>query len=269
MVLSIAGFDPSSGAGILADTQTFHNFGQIPFGVLSANTLQTEDSFERVDWVEPDFMLSQISLLLERYPIHYIKIGLIKDFSTLLQIAKCVKQTASRSPNKKEIFLLWDPILSASAGFSFHDLKSENPQDLNQDLVEALTFIDFVTPNVDEFKVLEKFLKGSSYIIKSFESDEKTITDLLVIQGILQGESPQKIQKKLLPEPKNGNSTFQKHGSGCIFSSALLSNLALGKDLFTSCKVAGEYVFSAMQSSETLLSKHFLIRDFKLSEKSS
>ena len=75
--LTIAGFDPSGGAGILADCKTFEQNKTQGLAVITANTLQTEDSFKRVDWMTDEIILEQLNLLLDRYKIRFIKIGLI------------------------------------------------------------------------------------------------------------------------------------------------------------------------------------------------
>ena len=85
-ILSIAGFDPSGGAGSLADIKTFEQHKLQGLSVVTANTIQTENEFISVNWIEVDVVFQQLDILLDRYKIRYAKIGLIKDASTLKKI---------------------------------------------------------------------------------------------------------------------------------------------------------------------------------------
>jgi hydroxymethylpyrimidine/phosphomethylpyrimidine kinase len=73
--LSIAGFDPSAGAGILADIKTFEQCGVYGLGVCTAVTIQNDVEFEKVDWLSAESILSQIKILLKRFKVEVEKIG--------------------------------------------------------------------------------------------------------------------------------------------------------------------------------------------------
>ena len=66
-ILSIAGFDPSGGAGILADIKTFEQCDVYGMGVVSALTYQNDNSFERVEWFELSNIIDQIDVLQKRF----------------------------------------------------------------------------------------------------------------------------------------------------------------------------------------------------------
>ena len=82
-VLAIGGFDPCAGAGILADVKTMEQIKVMAMAVNTANTVQTEDQFKAVNWIEEDIVLDQLSALLDAYLFTYAKIGLIKSLSFL------------------------------------------------------------------------------------------------------------------------------------------------------------------------------------------
>ena len=136
--LSIAGFDPSGGAGILADIKTFEANKIRGMGALSAITFQNDIEFDNVRWLETTEILNQISTLQRRFKWNSVKIGLVKDLETL----ECIINSISTSQ------IVWDPIIRASAGFEFH--KTIN----NQQLIGVLKKIDLITPNIDEIKFL-------------------------------------------------------------------------------------------------------------------
>ena len=65
-ILTIAGFDPSGGAGILADIKTFEQHKCIGMGVQTANTIQTENEFLSVNWIDENVVLKQLEMLLSK-----------------------------------------------------------------------------------------------------------------------------------------------------------------------------------------------------------
>ena len=84
--LSIAGFDPTAGAGVLADIKTFETLDVYGMGIITSNTLQTDTLFIHVDWIDIETIKKQLKTLLNTYDFKTMKIGLIKDFNTLFQI---------------------------------------------------------------------------------------------------------------------------------------------------------------------------------------
>jgi len=234
-ILSVAGFDPSGGAGILADTKTFEQHKLQGLSVVTANTMQTEDEFISVNWIEAEFMFQQLGLLLDRYKIRYAKIGLIKDASTLKRLLAIL--------NERNITCLWDPILSSTTGVDFHRQLDG--------FRELLPKIDYITPNWPEIKELsgENGVEGGKLLSK-------------VTKVYLKGGHSDQLAKDYLI--KNGKVTsfkpkiigFPKHGSGCIFSSALLANLALGYPEIKACLRAKRYTEIRLRSNESLLAYH-------------
>lgn len=119
-ILTIAGFDPSGGAGILSDIKTIEANGGYGLGVLSANTWQNDIVFERVEWVSLKDIREQINILTNRFDVRYIKIGIVQNpvelYALLLFLRKKIP----------DAIIVWDPILKASAGFLFHHCIEKN-----------------------------------------------------------------------------------------------------------------------------------------------
>ena len=111
-VLSIAGFDPSGGAGILADIKTFEQQQVNGMGIITAITFQNDIEFVNLKWINIEDIIQQILTLKKRFDFEYIKIGLIKDLDTISEIIQLFKND--------EIKIIWDPIVKATAGFEFH-----------------------------------------------------------------------------------------------------------------------------------------------------
>src|SRR5438552_190681 len=113
-VLSIAGFDPSGGAGILADVKTLEANKVYGLGTISSNTIQNDEECKIVDWMPVEKIIEQINILKKRFEFKYIKIGLIQNLEILMKVIDhCQLPTANCE-------VIWDPILKASAGFEFH-----------------------------------------------------------------------------------------------------------------------------------------------------
>lgn len=241
-VLSIAGFDPSGGAGILADIKTFEANKVCGMGAISAVTFQNDIEFDSLKWIEADDILKQVLLLKRRFDFNFIKIGLIKDLETLEFVISNLKSQISN------LKFVWDPIISASAGFEFHE-KFEKEK-----LFSVLKKCYLATPNTDEIKFLtgianpmEAASDLSNYcnvLLKGGHNKEEPGVDYLFMKNKIE---------KIVPTEKD---IFPKHGSGCVLSSAITANLALGNDLISACRNAKKYVEKYLSSSPSLLGVH-------------
>lgn len=241
-VLSIAGFDPSGGAGILADIKTFEANQVCGMGVLSALTFQNDILFQELKWIETDEILQQVAVLQKRFEFSVVKIGLIQDLEVLKIIIKALKQALPGCQ------IIWDPIVKASAGFQFHK-HFEREQ-----LFAVLENCFLITPNIEEVVFLagidkpmdaaQLLAKYCNVLLKGGHSKEEPGVDFLFMQDQVE---------KIFP---TGKVVFAKHGSGCVLSSAIASNLAKGNDLTKSCREAKIYVEQFLSSNETLLGTH-------------
>lgn len=239
LVLSIAGFDPSGGAGILADIKTFEQNKVQGMGVITGNTIQTEDQFLKVDWIDEQFIENQINLLLEQYQFNYIKVGLIPNLEFLLKLTQI--------PKVKEAKIIWDPILSSSSGFDFkHQLEQ---------LEDVLSSIYLITPNWNEVKILSqvedaqlgatKLAQFTNVYLKGGHATETVGKDhLYTTKG------------KVYPFNSMGKYPTAKHGSGCVLSSALAANLSRDFPLIKGCLKAKKYTTEFLESNKSLLGYH-------------
>lgn len=242
-VLSIAGFDPSAGAGVLADIKTFEQFNVSGMGVLSALTYQNDIEFEKVEWLTISQIMQQVGVLQRRFQFGYIKIGLIEN---LIILNELISHLASQIPNPK---IIWDPILKASAGFEFH-------KDLNKELLEsACKQLFLITPNVPEALLLgpyadaeknAEYLSGfcNVYLKGGHRQVKKGIDVLFTTDG------------KRMEFEKESKNVFPKHGSGCVLSSAITAGLSKGLKLEAACAEAKKYVTDLLESNNSLLGFH-------------
>jgi hydroxymethylpyrimidine/phosphomethylpyrimidine kinase len=136
-VLSIAGADPSSGAGIQADIRTFDRIGVHPFSVITALTYQTAKKFLGYSSVSEEDMKRQLDSILNVYPVKYVKIGMIPNVKILNIIVDYIK--------KFNLKAIYDPVTISSAGkrLSTENLEVEIENKLFPNII-------ILTPNIFE-----------------------------------------------------------------------------------------------------------------------
>ena len=241
-ILSIAGFDPSSGAGLTSDIKTFEAHGLYGLSVCTAITVQNDISFTKCKWVETTLIIEQIEKLFERFEIHVVKIGIVQSWSVLIVILNRLKQL------NPAIKIILDPVIKASAGFDFHAKESQIALD------EVWDKCDVITPNYEEIKQLypNKSIKDTLQYISKFtavylkgghRTDKKGYDELYHNDEVYE-------------IPPIANTVFEKHGSGCVLSSALASQIAKGERLINASTKTKTYVESFLNSNDTLLGTH-------------
>ncbi|TXD48433.1 hydroxymethylpyrimidine/phosphomethylpyrimidine kinase [Polaribacter sp. IC073] len=243
-ILTIAGLDPSSGAGITSDIKTFEAHNVYGLLVCTAVTVQNDIEFKNCVWIKKEIILEQIALLFERFSIPVVKIGIIQSWEILLEVILTLKKW------NPKIKIVLDPILKASAGFTFHD---------RQDLVvfeKVLQHCYFITPNYDEIKALfpdktieetiEFIAEITNIYLKGGHRTDKKGWDEVYYSKIV----------KLNILPITTKAIFEKHGSGCVLSAALAANLSKETPLEDACKNTKLYTEQFLSSNESLLGTH-------------
>ena len=240
-ILSIAGFGPTGGAGVLADIKTFEKLKCLGMAVQTANTIQSEDTFHSANWIAEKEVIGQLKYVLEHYEFLGVKIGLVPSFSFLNEVLDIIRTSNSKIP------IVWDPVLSVSAGFDFgHDLSA---------IEICLDKVDWITPNWNEAKRIcgtNEVIEGCKALsqitkvyLKGGHNTDDLGTDYLIEKGTVQQFNP-----------RSGN-YFEKHGSGCVFSAALAANLAKGYPQQKVILRTKRYVEQFLKSSRTLLGMHY------------
>lgn len=242
-ILTIAGLDPSSGAGLTSDIKTFEAHGFYGLSVCTAVTVQNDIAFKDCVWVDKGVIINQIKTLFERFEIPVVKIGIIQSWEVLLEVVELLKKLNSK------IKIILDPVLKASAGFDFHAKQNLTI------LEKVLEHCEFITPNYDEIKELfsekdieetiEFIADKTNIYLKGGHREDKKGWDVVYYSKIVQ-----------LNIPPIAETVFQKHGSGCVLSAALASNLIHEIPLEDACKNVKVYVEKFLNSNESLLGTH-------------
>ena len=222
-VLSIAGSDPSSGAGIQGDLKTFSSFGVDGLSVVTAITSQNTSSFFGVEPVSKLLVKSQIRSILEDFRIDAIKIGMVYDKQTIRVIHSELE--------KIKIPIILDPIFKSTTGgilqmqSAFSDFKK---------FLVPLCYI--ITPNIIEAEKISGIkIKSLKDVKNAAMKIQKMGAKNVIIKGghFFNGD---KVTDILLEDKKfsifsHTRLKFESHGGGCTFSAALCANIARGKKL--------------------------------------
>ena len=241
--LTIAGFDPSAGAGVLADVKTLEANDVYGLAACTALTVQNDVAFERVSWVSLPDILDQVRLLLARFQVGFVKIGLIESLLVLQELISWLK---ARSPAMQ---IVWDPVLKATAGYEFH------PQPDAALLQSICVELALLTPNqpealrlwpaTDALAAAQHLNAWCPVLLKGGHASGRLATDVLLAAG-----EHHEFSTPRLPHGA-------KHGSGCVLSAAVLAQLAKGRNLVEACRMGKAYTTTFLASNDTLLGYHF------------
>lgn len=237
-VLSIAGFDPTSGAGVTADLKTFEAFGVYGLGVNTAITMQNTSEYRDTLWIPFDIIKKQCDILFKEFSPGYIKIGLIENFDVLQRLVSYLKEALP------DVKIIWDPVMKSTSGCRFH-------KSTDGDTWEILKNIWLITPNSEEYAELFG-TENPAYVSK------KNNVGILLKGGHSSGEysvDSLYIQEKVF-DFRILRQQEEKHGTGCILSSAVLSAAALGRSLQEACCTAQNYVSKMIGSNLSKVSFH-------------
>lgn len=241
-VLTIAGFDPSGGAGILADVKTFEENRCLGMAIQTAFTIQNDEEVKEVFWHAETKVEAQFKALAEKHNYDAIKIGICKSLDQVIQV---LEWCSTYFPDAK---VIWDPILASSSGFNF--LGTLNYKDIPWEKIH------WITPNWTEAKAifgqedssLIEFVKAldlpTKILIKGGHHPSGDMKDYLLTKG------------NLYPFRAKQTAEFGKHGSGCIFSSALTAFVARNFPDIKAVLKTKSYTLRCLQSNKTLLAYH-------------
>jgi hydroxymethylpyrimidine/phosphomethylpyrimidine kinase len=244
VVLTIAGFDPSSGAGVTADIKTIAAHGCYGVSCLTALTVQSTSGVRRVESVNPTLLLESLRVLSEDVQISAVHVGMLGSGAIARSVADFLGQECLPR-------VVLDPILKSSSGAELID--AEGVKVLKERL---LPLAEVITPNLEEAAALtglrvvdpaemsaaaEKLHSMGAAAVVITGGHLQQATDVLSIAG--SGGIEQKI---FTSERIRSNST---HGTGCAFATAIACQLALGKDLQGAVTLAKSYVHAAIANA--------------------
>ena len=255
-VFTIAGHDPSSGAGITADLQTFAAHGLFGTSAITALTVQSTLGVTEIQPISANFLTHTLRHLTADLPPAGIKIGMLGSGAIAETVTAFLEQGIHRdSPNSspfEPIPVVLDPILRASSGATLLDPAAL--ETLHNRLLPAVTWI---TPNWSELSAL------TDLPIRTLAEAETASHALAASHPHLQivatgGDHAQPTDLLRLPTGEVHRfigehiATSSTHGTGCAFSSALLSRLVLGDTPVAAVHAAKRFVAEALRRAPGL-----------------
>ena len=245
-VLSIAGSDPSGGAGIQADLKTFSALGCYGMAAITALTAQNTQGVSGVHVPDASFIAQQIDAIFIDVRVDAVKIGMLGS----PEIVKAVAQVLAR---RKPAHIVLDPVLVATSGDS---LGAPGVVEAMREHLFALASL--ITPNLPEAACLAEAplpadlagledlairLSGQgarAVLVKGGHLSGATAEDVLFAGG--------KVSRFSAPRVETRNT----HGTGCTLSSAIAAHLARNMALDDAVRAAKDYLTDALRASEAL-----------------
>lgn len=241
--LTIAGSDPSGGAGIQADLKVFQQHKTYGMSVITLLTVQNTQAVEKVETLRPAFIVDQLRVVINDIPPKAGKTGALGS-------AEIIEAIVSRA-GKFDFPLVIDPVMISKHGSLL--LDDDGCRLLKKEL---LPFGYLVTPNIPEAKVLAE---RDIYDQKSLERAAKSISllgvkNVLIKSGHLPGETVDTFWHDGAPIllPGEHIETENTHGTGCVYSAAITAQLARGTKLITAVQRSKRFINLAIKTNPEL-----------------
>jgi hydroxymethylpyrimidine/phosphomethylpyrimidine kinase len=246
-VLTIAGFDPSSGAGVTADIKTIAAHECYGVCCITALTVQSTQGVRRVASVDPKIVQETLQELASDFEIAAVRIGMLGN-------EPMVKAVAAFLGRSKLPHIVLDPILKSSSGADLLDAEGTKRM-----IDELLPLAEVVTPNLDEARVLADIavtnldeMRAAAARLHSLGAANVVVTgghldkaiDLLSFASSRGTE-----QEVFKADRQRSNST---HGTGCAFATALACHLAHGRGLPEAVLLSKAYVSAAIANAHPI-----------------
>ncbi|HKP68509.1 MAG TPA: bifunctional hydroxymethylpyrimidine kinase/phosphomethylpyrimidine kinase [Pyrinomonadaceae bacterium] len=244
--LTIAGLDPSGGAGVIADVKTFSAFGCFASAAITSLTFQNTVGVFGAEHQSANVVRKQVEPVIEDYEVAAVKTG-------MLPTAEVIEETARLIARMNGVKFVVDPVVRSTSGFDLIDDAALRV------LVEKLfPLADVVTPNRPEAERITgrkiesrsdvevaardmQTMGARNVLIKGGHLDHETkAVDFLFI-----GDDLHILEAELIE-------TTATHGTGCTLAAAIAANLALGRDLVDAVRVAKDFVNAAIKTAPML-----------------
>jgi hydroxymethylpyrimidine/phosphomethylpyrimidine kinase len=245
--LSIAGSDPSGGAGIQADLKTFTSLGVYGAAVITCLTAQNTKGVAEWQPLKPDFFKKQLNLVLTDLPVSNIKIGMVGSS----KLSKIIAEELADFQGE----IVYDPVINASDG---HNLCEKNNIKAVRQVCGLATVL---TPNLDELQLLAARQVGDQQAIPPAVNhlfSQYSHLRLIIVKGGHINKDSDMVCDFLFRRGKSKPLTFHhprikttgSHGTGCTMSSAFNAFQLLGNNDERSFYLAADYVGQLLEKSK-------------------
>jgi hydroxymethylpyrimidine/phosphomethylpyrimidine kinase len=241
--LTIAGSDPSGGAGIQADLKTFHRFGVYGEAAITLITVQNTTAVERVECLAPDLIEQQIRAVVRDIPPRAAKTGALGNRATIEMISLLAKEFPFP--------LIVDPVMISKHGTQ---LLSPDACDMLRTRLLPRAFL--LTPNLPEAAALTGMQISD---VGGMRNAAKALTALGAMNVLVKGghladgaTDVLLFEGNWLDFPAHRIASRHTHGTGCTYSAAITAGIALGHDLPSAVANAKRFIQEAIRTAPGL-----------------
>jgi hydroxymethylpyrimidine/phosphomethylpyrimidine kinase len=252
--LTIAGLDPSGGAGIIADIKTFSAFGCFAAAAVASLTFQNTTGVFGAEHQTAETVRAQVEPILEDFEVSAVKTGMLPTQKIIEETARLIKE------NNLKNFVV-DPVVRSTSGFDLIDDAA-----LKSLIARLFPLSDIITPNLPEAeRIAEMKIKSEADIEKAARIMQNQGAKNVLIKGghsisdLGFGISDLKMARDFLfvgDEVKVFEAeyieTSSTHGTGCVLAAAVCANLALGKNLVEAVETAKKFVWNGIKTAPDL-----------------
>jgi hydroxymethylpyrimidine/phosphomethylpyrimidine kinase len=245
IVLSIAGYDPSSGAGVTADVKTIAAHGCYGVTCITALTVQSTRGVKRVDAVEGRVITETLEELANDVDLAAVKIGMLGSAEAARAVAAFLKRHRPR-------WTVLDPVIRSSSGA---ELISKEALSILKERLMGMVHV--ITPNIDEAAVLTGMRVSSIDEMKSAALRLRAMgaKNVIVTGGHI--DPPTDVISAASGADVSvlkGRTVVSRstHGTGCAFSTALACKLAQGQNVLAAAKAAKQFVETALRNAAAM-----------------
>lgn len=256
IILTIAGFDPSGGAGIIADIRTIMAFGCRPAAAMTSLTFQNSEGVSGAIHQTAGSLRAQVLPVVREFRIAAVKIGMLPTSESVMEVVRLIKETEMPAP-------VVDPVLRSTSGYELME-----PEAREAWLTELMSVARLITPNIPEAETLtgmritnEQDLREAARKLRGMGA-----RSVLIKGGHLPERSEVRSQKSVQVERQaidvlddDGDVTVYRgqwidsrpvRGTGCMLSSAIAAGLGLGMNLQDSVGAAKRFVAEAIRKCD-------------------
>ncbi len=243
--LTIAGLDPSGGAGIVADIKTFSRFGCFAAAAISSVTFQNTQGVFGAVHQTADSIRRQVEPVFADYTVAAVKTGMLPTREIIEETARLLKENKVRN-------LVVDPVVRSTSGFDLIDDEA-----LTAVIERLFPLASVVTPNIPEAERIARMkIVSESDMHKAAEVMRSAGARSVLIKG---GHLEEARAKDILFEGDSVEvyealyiETTSTHGTGCTLAAAIAANLALGNPLAQAIAIAKAFVHEAIRTAPGL-----------------
>ena len=249
IALTIAGIDPSAGAGVYADIRAFAAFGVFPTAAITSITFQNTQGVFGAEHQTAETVRRQVEPILDDFTVDAVKTGMLPNREVIEEVARLVKEGNLHN-------FVVDPVVRSTSGFDLIDNEA-----LKAMVEKLFPLSDLITPNVPETERItgiaiaseqdvhdaanimrsqgarNVLIKGGHLHLEESGASKRTARDYLFLDGklsVIEGEF---------------HDTTATHGTGCTLASAIAANLALGNEIKESVEIAKRFVNEAIRTA--------------------